>query len=380
MPGGRALPHRRRRARARHGRQGAGRRGRRVHRRGRRPALRLGAAGRLAGRHAWTRARSAEVEAAGIRCRAVPLMMTDVDATADDGPRRRWRWPRRSGHERRTGRGRAPSLPGVGAARDARGAAGRRPREADRGRHRRRRPGSRTATSCWSPRRSSARPRAGSSRPPTGRRRSTPRPCGWSPGAGALRIVENRQGLVMAAAGVDASNTPAGTVLLLPEDPDASARRSADGLRDALGVDVGVVVTDTFGRPWRNGLTDVAIGAAGVRVLDDLRGGTDAYGNPLERDGRGHRRRTGRGRRPGEGQGGRAAGRGGARAARTWWRTPAERRRGRPRAGAGRRGRHVPAGHVGGRAGGGDACGARCGSSPTSRSTPAPYGARWRRR
>ncbi|MET7869719.1 coenzyme F420-0:L-glutamate ligase [Streptomyces cyaneofuscatus] len=98
---------------------------------------------------------------------------------------------------------------------------------------------------------------------------------------GALRIVENRQGLVMAAAGVDASNTPAGTVLLLPEDPDASARAIRDGLRDTLGVEIGVVVTDTFGRPWRNGLTDVAIGAAGVRVLDDLRGGTDAYGNPL---------------------------------------------------------------------------------------------------
>ncbi|MEV6613711.1 coenzyme F420-0:L-glutamate ligase [Streptomyces sp. NPDC051051] len=98
---------------------------------------------------------------------------------------------------------------------------------------------------------------------------------------GALRIVENRQGLVMAAAGVDASNTPAGTVLLLPEDPDASARAIRAGLRDMLGVDVGVLVTDTFGRPWRAGLTDVAIGAAGVRVLDDLRGGTDAYGNPL---------------------------------------------------------------------------------------------------
>ncbi|MFF7406005.1 coenzyme F420-0:L-glutamate ligase [Streptomyces murinus] len=98
---------------------------------------------------------------------------------------------------------------------------------------------------------------------------------------GALRIVENRQGLVMAAAGVDASNTPAGTVLLLPEDPDASARAIRDGLRDVLGVEVGVIVSDTFGRPWRAGLTDVAIGAAGVRVLDDLRGGTDAHGNPL---------------------------------------------------------------------------------------------------
>ncbi|MGW2619224.1 coenzyme F420-0:L-glutamate ligase [Streptomyces sp. NPDC001500] len=98
---------------------------------------------------------------------------------------------------------------------------------------------------------------------------------------GPLRIVENRQGLVMAAAGVDASNTPAGTVLLLPENPDASARAIRDGLRDALGVDVGIVVTDTFGRPWRAGLTDVAIGAAGVRVLDDLRGDTDAHGNAL---------------------------------------------------------------------------------------------------
>jgi coenzyme F420-0:L-glutamate ligase/coenzyme F420-1:gamma-L-glutamate ligase len=85
----------------------------------------------------------------------------------------------------------------------------------------------------------------------------------------------------MAAAGVDASNTPAGTVLLLPENPDASAQAIREGLRDALGVDVGVVITDTFGRPWRTGLTDVAIGAAGVRVLDDLRGHTDAHGNPL---------------------------------------------------------------------------------------------------
>ncbi|MEV6552979.1 coenzyme F420-0:L-glutamate ligase [Streptomyces sp. NPDC051597] len=98
---------------------------------------------------------------------------------------------------------------------------------------------------------------------------------------GALRIVENRQGLVMAAAGVDASNTPAGTVLLLPEDPDASAEAIRSGIRAALGVEVGVLVTDTFGRPWRAGLTDVAIGAAGVRVLDDLRGGTDTYGNEL---------------------------------------------------------------------------------------------------
>ncbi|AJT66702.1 Coenzyme ligase [Streptomyces lydicus] len=98
---------------------------------------------------------------------------------------------------------------------------------------------------------------------------------------GTLRIVQNRQGLVMAAAGVDASNTPSGTVLLLPEDPDASARALRAGIRETLGVEVGVVISDTFGRPWRNGLTDVAIGAAGVRVLDDLRGGTDSHGNPL---------------------------------------------------------------------------------------------------
>ncbi|MET9294954.1 coenzyme F420-0:L-glutamate ligase [Streptomyces sp. NPDC003077] len=98
---------------------------------------------------------------------------------------------------------------------------------------------------------------------------------------GTLRIVENRLGLISAAAGVDASNTPAGTVLLLPEDPDASARAIRDGLRAALGVDVGVLVTDTFGRPWRTGVTDIAIGAAGLRVLDDLRGGVDTHGNPL---------------------------------------------------------------------------------------------------
>ncbi len=98
---------------------------------------------------------------------------------------------------------------------------------------------------------------------------------------GQARIVESRHGFVMAAAGVDASNTPPGTVLLLPEDPDASAARVRDGLRDLLSVDVGVIVTDTFGRPWREGQTDVAIGAAGVEVLDDFRGTTDPYGNPL---------------------------------------------------------------------------------------------------
>lgn len=94
-------------------------------------------------------------------------------------------------------------------------------------------------------------------------------------------IAQTQHGFVMAAAGVDASNTAPGTVLLLPEDPDGSASRIRRGLRERLGVRVGVVVSDTFGRPWRHGLTDVAIGASGVRPLEDLRGGTDAYGNPL---------------------------------------------------------------------------------------------------
>ena len=96
-----------------------------------------------------------------------------------------------------------------------------------------------------------------------------------------LRIVENRLGLVMAAAGVDASNTPDGTVLLLPLDPDASARRLRAGLRERLGVRVGVVVTDTAGRVWRDGLVDLAIGAAGLRVLEDERGRRDSAGREL---------------------------------------------------------------------------------------------------
>ncbi|GAA0393233.1 coenzyme F420-0:L-glutamate ligase [Microbispora corallina] len=94
-------------------------------------------------------------------------------------------------------------------------------------------------------------------------------------------IAQTRHGFVMAAAGVDASNTEPGTVLLLPEDPDRSAREIRRGLRERLGARVGVIVSDTFGRPWRHGLTDVALGAAGVRVVDDLRGRADAYGNPL---------------------------------------------------------------------------------------------------
>ncbi|MBM3714953.1 MAG: coenzyme F420-0:L-glutamate ligase [Actinobacteria bacterium] len=102
-----------------------------------------------------------------------------------------------------------------------------------------------------------------------------------SPSGHVTRIVENRLGIVSAAAGVDASNTPEGTVLLLPEDPDASARRLAEGLREATGARVGVIVTDTLGRAWREGQTDHTIGAAGVHVFEDLRGTTDAEGRPL---------------------------------------------------------------------------------------------------
>ncbi len=99
---------------------------------------------------------------------------------------------------------------------------------------------------------------------------------------GVTRIVENRQGLVMAAAGVDASNTPEGTVLLLPVNPDASARALCVALRARTGLRLGVLITDTVGRPWREGQTDIAIGAAGVAVLEDLRGTTDASGRRLD--------------------------------------------------------------------------------------------------
>jgi coenzyme F420-0:L-glutamate ligase len=100
---------------------------------------------------------------------------------------------------------------------------------------------------------------------------------------GALtRIVENRLGIVGAAAGVDASNVAEGTVLLLPEDPDASAARLRAGLAERFGVRLGVVVTDTLGRPWRTGQIDVAIGAAGVAVVEDLRGTPDATGRRMD--------------------------------------------------------------------------------------------------
>jgi len=99
---------------------------------------------------------------------------------------------------------------------------------------------------------------------------------------GRTKIVENPAGLVLASAGVDASNVRRDEIALLPRDPDASARRIRAGLRDVLGVDVGVVVTDTMGRPWRLGVTDVAIGVAGLRPVRDHRGRRDGFGNELE--------------------------------------------------------------------------------------------------
>ena len=99
---------------------------------------------------------------------------------------------------------------------------------------------------------------------------------------GGTRIVETRHGLVLAAAGVDATGTEPGTVLLLPVDPDASARALRSRLLELAGVDVAVVVTDTMGRAWRTGQTDQAIGVAGLTPLDDLRGRDDGHGNVLE--------------------------------------------------------------------------------------------------
>jgi coenzyme F420-0:L-glutamate ligase/coenzyme F420-1:gamma-L-glutamate ligase len=98
---------------------------------------------------------------------------------------------------------------------------------------------------------------------------------------GVTQIVETRHGLIMAAAGIDTSNVPDGLALRLPEDPDRSARALCEGLRTRFGVSLGVIITDTLGRPWRVGQTDVAIGAAGMIVTDDLRGGVDANGRPL---------------------------------------------------------------------------------------------------
>ena len=99
---------------------------------------------------------------------------------------------------------------------------------------------------------------------------------------GDLVISETEHGFVCANAGIDLSNVPEGRAALLPVDPDRSARRIRDALRHRLGVDVAVIVSDTFGRPWRAGVTDVAIGCAGLRPVVDLRGTTDTLGRELQ--------------------------------------------------------------------------------------------------
>ena len=97
-----------------------------------------------------------------------------------------------------------------------------------------------------------------------------------------LVIAETRHGFVCASAGVDASNAPEPeTVVLLPDDPDASASRLRERLRELTGAEIGVIVSDSFGRPWRQGTTDVAIGVSGVRPLLDLKGERDAAGYEL---------------------------------------------------------------------------------------------------
>jgi len=99
---------------------------------------------------------------------------------------------------------------------------------------------------------------------------------------GDLVITETAHGFICANAGIDLSNVEAGWAALLPVDPDRSARRIRDGLRARLGVSVGVIVSDTFGRTWRQGVTDVAIGCAGVAAVVDLRGTEDALGRELQ--------------------------------------------------------------------------------------------------
>ena len=99
---------------------------------------------------------------------------------------------------------------------------------------------------------------------------------------GTLRITETRHGFINANAGVDLSNTDEGTAVLLPKDPDRSARRLRSEIERRCGVEVAVLITDTFGRVWRQGVTDVALGSAGLRPVLDLRGTVDANGRLLE--------------------------------------------------------------------------------------------------
>jgi len=99
---------------------------------------------------------------------------------------------------------------------------------------------------------------------------------------GDLIISETEHGFVCANAGIDLSNVEAGRAALLPVDSDRSARRIRDALIHRLGIDLAVVISDTFGRPWRRGVTDVAIGCAGLRPVVDLRGTNDALGRELQ--------------------------------------------------------------------------------------------------
>jgi coenzyme F420-0:L-glutamate ligase/coenzyme F420-1:gamma-L-glutamate ligase len=99
---------------------------------------------------------------------------------------------------------------------------------------------------------------------------------------GSLRITQTSHGFINANAGVDLSNADDGTAVLLPKDPDRSARRLRADVKRRRGVEVAVVITDTFGRVWRNGVTDVALGCAGLKPVLDLRGTTDANGRLLE--------------------------------------------------------------------------------------------------
>ncbi len=99
---------------------------------------------------------------------------------------------------------------------------------------------------------------------------------------GDLMITETKHGFICANSGVDLSNVERGYAALLPLDSDRSARRIRDIIRAKLGVEVGVIVSDTFGRPWRMGLTDVAIGVAGIAGVVDLRGTPDALGRTMQ--------------------------------------------------------------------------------------------------
>ena len=99
---------------------------------------------------------------------------------------------------------------------------------------------------------------------------------------GDLVIARTRHGFICANAAVDRSNVAAGFAVLLPLDPDRSAHRIRNRLEQATASTLGVIITDTFGRPWRRGLVDVAIGVSGVRAIDDLVGTTDTYGNVLQ--------------------------------------------------------------------------------------------------